>query len=89
MGFLDFLFRPKVELPKQEPIWVQEESPLISYSDKGISFRKELKNKPWAAYLALTKGKKGNVKTTQYHIGYFETKEEAQEARWKFIENLK
>lgn len=90
MGFLDFLFRSKVELPKQDPIWIQEESPLINYSNKGVTFSKSCpKDKPWMAYLALTKGSKGNVKTIQFHIGYFKTKEEAQQARWEFIENLK
>ena len=100
MGFLDFLFKPKVELPKQEPLWESSEPvwerPKVTlektrqYSDKGVGICKSKKN-PWRAYLAFSvRDTKGNkTKTYTYHIGQYSTKEEAQKARWEFIENLK
>lgn len=59
------------------------------YSDKGITFRENNKANPWQSYFSITKKIDGKHKTIQFHIGYFPTKEEAQKARWEFIENLK
>ena len=119
MGFLDFLFKPKVELPKQEPDYVEKQychsdnhkagnypssmkikfednwyqsgvDPLPrQYSDKGIS-RSASKKNPYRATLTInTKNKKSEPIYHSVHIGVFATKEEAQKARWEFIENLK
>lgn len=87
MGFLDFLFKPKVELPEIEPIWKEEITPVkVNYSDKGVS---QIKSGKWRAFINIPSKKDNKVKYTQVHIGYYNTKEEAQEARYHYIEKLK
>lgn len=97
MGFLDFLFKPKVELPKQEPLWESSEPvwerPKVTlektrqYSDKGVTRRNSRKSDGrWVAQISF-RLKEG--KPTTIYVGTYNTKEEAQKARWEFIENLK
>lgn len=87
----NWLFRNKEEVP--DPIWKEE--PVINhvipreYSDKGIS-KSASKINPYRATLTVnTKNKKGESVYHNVHIGVYKTKEEAQKARWEFIENLK
>lgn len=101
MGFLDFLFKSKEEIPEfkfvnSEDIPRPERytvgiDPLPrEYSDKGVGKCKSKKN-PWRAYVAFSVRDNAGKKTKSYvhHIGQYPTKEEAQKARWEFIENLK
>ena len=62
----------------------------IVYSDKGI-YKSNSKKNPWRAALIFSKNKNRGAKSeTMYvHIGNYPTKEEAQIARYNFIENLK
>lgn len=97
MGFLDFLFKKNYDTEDiVDPIHdyaydKQDADPLPrEYSDKGVTFRKNLKSKPYLAYITLNKkNKDGKAKAHQFYIGYYSTKEEAQKARWEFIESLK
>lgn len=98
MGFLDFLFKPKEELP--QIVQRQEATPpsfkgvgtipeKIKYSNKGVTLIKSSKSNPWQSYFSIVKKIDGKAKSVKFHIGNFSTKEEAQKARWEFIENLK
>lgn len=96
MGFLDFLFKSKVELPEDKPIFTEVtwDRPTYecnceehTYSDKGITRRKTRKSDGgWVAQISF-RLKEG--KSTTIYVGTYDTKEEAQKARWEFIENLK
>lgn len=59
-----------------------------TYSDKGVSKTGNKKN-PWRARLNFNKKVEGKYQTINFHIGVYPTKEEAQKARWEFIESLK
>lgn len=88
MGFLDFLFKPKEELPENKPLF-EEETISIKVkplSDKGVT---QIKSGKWRAFVNVPTKKDNKVKYTQLHVGYFNTKEEAQEARYEYIEKLK
>lgn len=96
MGFLDFLFKKNYDTedivdPVHDYAYYKEADPLPrEYSDKGVGKCKSKKN-PWRAYIAFSVRDNAGKKTKSYvhHIGQYPTKEEAQKARWEFIENLK
>lgn len=96
MGFLDFLFKKNyndedIVGPVNDYAYYKGIDPLpIEYSDKGVGKCKSKKN-PWRAYLSFSTrdGNGSKTKTFSYHIGQYPTREEAQKARWEFIESLK
>lgn len=61
------------------------------YNTKGIAnVGNKNPKKPWVAYIDIdNRYKRKNGAKHNIHIGYFSTKEEAEIARWEFIENLK
>lgn len=68
----------------------KEEAPTEPlYTNKGV-YKSESKTNPWRAQLGLKRVNRfGKQETFTVHIGVYKSFEEAQKARWEFIESLK
>lgn len=86
MGFLDFLFKSKTELHEDKPT-CECNCKERTYTDKGITKKQNKQGESWIAQLYIARGSK--KESVQIYIGSYDTKEQAQKARWEFIENLK
>jgi len=94
MGFLDFLFKKNyndediVDPIHDYAYHKQDIDPLPrKYSDKGVTKKRNKQGESWIAQLYIARGTKKD--SIQIYIGSYATKEEAQKARWEFIESLK